>query len=57
MMFCVFVLFYLVSDNAPLWIWALAVSGFAYDMLQERRAARLERVWRQELLGAVRAGW
>jgi len=43
MMFTVFVMFYLISDHAPLWIWALAGAGFVYDLYKEERAEQLLR--------------
>jgi hypothetical protein len=36
-LFMVFVLFYLVSDHAPWWIWALALVAAAYDLWKERK--------------------
>ena len=35
MLFAVFVAFYLWSDKAPWWIWALAGVGWAFDLYQE----------------------
>lgn len=38
MLFMVFCFFYLYSDHAPAWVWALAIAGAAYDLWKEHRA-------------------
>ncbi len=54
MMFVVFVGFYLYSDHAPWWVWALAAAGLAYDLLETRGERIVNGYYQERLLRAVR---
>lgn len=56
MVFLVFVLFYLVTDHAPFWVFAILAAAHLWDSWREGRHAALEAARWGYMLKTLRQG-